>query len=125
MAADTVTVRVTGVRELIRAADAADKATKKQVRDRLRKAAEPVRAESASRLARYDTKSAARLGISVRASGSVSVEQRLRRTTGRRPNFGSLQMALLADALGRNEPHVVRELEQALDDIVDIFGKRG
>jgi hypothetical protein len=116
------TVRVTGVRELIRAADAAGKATKKQVRDRLRRAAEPVRADAASRLARYDEKSASRLGISVRKTGSVSVEQRLRRTTGQRPNFGVLQMnRALIPSLEANTREIERELEAAVDDIADIF----
>lgn len=107
---------------MVKAADAAGKETKKQVRDRLRKVAEPVRADAASKLARYDARSAARLGVSVRRVGTVAVEQRLRRTTGAHPQFGALQMAeALMPALDENADMIEREFERALDDIADVF----
>ena len=65
--------------------------TRRLLRPALKKAAEPVRAEAASRFARYDPRSAAGYKVRVRARG-VAVEQSLKRTTGLHPQFGSLQM---------------------------------
>lgn len=110
------TVRVKGLRSLLRATDAAGKDTKKLVRDELRRAAEPVRRDAAVRFARYDPRSASRYGVSVRRVGTVSVEQRLRRTTGQHPEFGALQMrAALVPALEAKQDEVVGHLEEALE----------
>ena len=107
---------------LIRAADAAGKETKKLVRDRLRQMAKPVLDDARSKLSRYDARSASRLGISVRRVGTIAVEQRLRRTTGARPQFGALQMReALMPALEENTDRIERQLERALDDIADAF----
>lgn len=115
MAAGSGTVRVEGLRELLRATDQAGKETKKLVRGELRKAAEPVRAEAARLFAPIDGKSASRYGISVRKVGTVSVEQRLRRTTGQHPEFGSLQMReALEPALESNTDKVVASLDATL-----------
>ncbi len=119
------TIRVKGVRELVRAADAAGKETKKLVRDRLRQVAEPVLQDARSKLSRYDARSASRLGISVRRVGTVAVEQRLRRTTGAHPQFGALQMAeVLIPALDENADEIEKRFEQAVDDIADRFERR-
>jgi hypothetical protein len=110
------TYRVEGLRSLIRATDAAGKETKKLVRDDLRRVAEPVKQSAQARFARYDARSASRYGISVRRTGYVSVEQRLRRTTGHHPQYGSLQMRkALIPALEDNTDNIVAGLEQALD----------
>ena len=123
--ADAVRLNVKGLSDFIKAADAAGRETKKQVRDRLRQVAEPVLADARTKLARYDERSASRLGISIRRAGTVSVEQRLRRTTGARPDFGVLQMqSALIPALDENTDRVEREFEQALDDIADVFERR-
>ncbi len=120
--ADPLTLRVEGLGGLVKAADAAGKETKKQVRDRLRKVAEPVLSDARTKLARYDERSASRLGVSVRRTGTVAVEQRLRRTTGARPQFGALQMTeALLPALDDNADRIEREFEHALDDIADAF----
>lgn len=114
--APTQTIRVKGLRSLLRATDAAGKETKKLVRDTLRKTAEPVRADAARRFAPIDPRSASRYGISVRRTGTVSVEQRLRRTTGKHPEFGRLQMRrALIPALEANEQRVVADLDDALE----------
>lgn len=117
-----VTVRVEGLGAFVRAADKAGKETKKMVRDRLRQVAEPVLADAQAKLSRYDARSASRLGISVRRTGTVSVEQRLRRTTGAHKQFGSLQMVeALMPALDENADMIERRFEHALDDIADAF----
>lgn len=122
MAARTVTTK--GLRELIRAADAAGKETKKAVRGRLREVAKPVLEQWRGELAGYDAGSAGKLGISVRRTGMVSVEQRAKRTTGQRPNFGRLQMAQGMRALDANAQEIELGLEQAVDDIADVFERR-
>lgn len=119
------TVRVKGLKQLVRACDAAGKETKKLVRDRLREIAEPVLRDARTKLSRYDARSASRLGISVRRAGTVSVEQRLRRTTGAHPQFGSLQMAeVLMPALDENADEIEKRFEKALDHIADVFERR-
>lgn len=119
------TIQVKGLKEFLRATDRADKATKKLVRSRLREIAEPVLRDARSKLSGYDVRSASRLGISVRRAGTVSVEQRLRRTTGAHPQFGALQMTeALLPALDENANEIERRFELALDDIADVFERR-
>jgi hypothetical protein len=119
------TVKVEGLRELLRATDAAGKETKKLVRDKLRTVAKPVLDAARPKLARYDARSAAKLGISIRKVGTVSVEQRMRRTTGAHPQFGALQMSkVLMPALSENADQVLHEFDRAVDEIEDNF-KRG
>lgn len=110
------TVRVKGLRSLLRATDAAGKETKRLVRDELRKTAEPVRDEARRLFSPIDAGSAASYGISVRKVGTVSVEQRKRRTTGQHPEFGALQMReALLPALASKGDEVVAELDAALE----------
>lgn len=121
----TGTVTTKGLREFIRAADAAGKETKKLVRDRLREVAKPVLASARGKLLPIDARSASRLGISVRRTGIVSVEQRAKRTTGKHPQFGVLQMEkVLIPALDENQAEIERGFEKAMDDIADHFERR-
>lgn len=122
------TTRVSGLRELIVACDAADKATKKLVRDELRKAAEPVRDSARLKLTKGVARSpsiartAAGYRVIVRRTGIVSVEQKLRKTTGKRPDFGALQMReALVPALEENRDDVNREMDDAVERIVERF----
>jgi hypothetical protein len=125
MAKPATTLRVEGLSGLIKAADAAGRETKKLVRDRLREVARPVLDDARSKLSRYDARSASRLGISIRRVGTVSVEQRLRRTTGAHPEFGVLQMeSALMPALDENMDTIERRMEAALDDVADAFSWR-
>jgi len=117
------TVRVQGLRELIRACDASEKSVKKALRTKLRSAAEPVRRKAESLFSRYSTRTASRFGISVRRSGSVSVEQRLRKVTGLRPDWGSLQMREgLVPALDAEQAEVIRVFERILDEAMQDGG---
>lgn len=118
------TLRVKGYYEFLRAVDHADKTVKKAVRDELRAAALPVRLEAQHEEA--DTlrsaKSAAGLRIIVRRRG-VALEQTLRKTTGKRGDWGATQMRdALLPALERHQTDVERRLEQTLGRIVDRFG---
>lgn len=117
-----MTVRVRGIRELVRACNASSKATKRLVRARLRKVAEPVRDAARDKLSKYDAGSASGFGIRVRNAGAISVEQRRRRVTGRRGDYGALQMReALTPAADENESEIQRGMEDALDDIANVF----
>lgn len=120
------TVTTKGLKEFIRAADAAGKETKKQVRDTLRKVAEPVKVGVQRTLSQWgDPGSASRVGISVRRTGIVAVEQRHPKTTGLRPDYGVKQMrdAFLPE-LEAQEGEIERGFERAVAEIADIFEKR-
>lgn len=119
------TLRVSGLREFIVAADAAGGKTKYAVREALRDASKPVLVSARQRLtggvARSPSlaRTAAGLRIVVRRTGVVSVEQSLRKTTGKRPDFGALQMRrALIPALQANESEVVGQMEGAMERIV-------
>lgn len=115
------TVRVEGYREFLRACDRAGKESKKEVRDTLRKVGDTVKLDAARRFSAYDRRSAAGYRTRVRQRG-IAVEQSLRRTTGKHPEFGALQMRrALVPALTENEPETERALEQALDRVADHF----
>jgi hypothetical protein len=115
------TLRVDGYRQLMQALARSDAASRKAVRDELRVAGEHVRQDAGSRFSRYDARSAAGYKTRVRQRG-VAVEQSLRRTTGKHPEFGSLQMRrALVPALEGNEEATVRAMDEALDRICDRF----
>ncbi len=116
------TVRVSGYRELMRSLQHAEKDVRTRTRKRLRELAGPVRDSARSKLGAYSERSASKLGISVRQRG-VSVEQRLRKTTGKRPDFGSLQMRkALLPALGERASEIEHGLEKVLDDVINANG---
>jgi hypothetical protein len=98
-----------------------DKATKKALRDEIRQAGGHVRDDASGRFQRYDPRSAAGYRVVVRQRG-VAVEQKLRRTTGKHPEFGALQMRrALVPALDANEGQTARAVEEALDRIAARF----
>src|SRR4029077_2844224 len=85
------TLQVKGYTQLMQALAQSDKASRKAVRDELRKAAEHVRLDGATLFAPTDAKSAAGYRTRVRQRG-VAVEQSLRKTTGQHPEFSALQV---------------------------------
>jgi len=118
------TLVVSGMADFLKATDLAPKESKRYVRSTFREVGEDVRAESAARFSRYDTRSAGRIRTIVRRRG-VSVEQTLRRTTGLRPDFGALQMrTALLPALDANAGELDRKLSEALDRVADHFESR-
>jgi hypothetical protein len=119
--AEAATVRVTNYRETMRALARSDAASRKAVRAEFRHVGDLVKQDAAQRFSRYDAKSAAGYRTRVRQRG-IAVEQSLRRTTGRHPEFGALQMRrALVPALESNEEGTVRALEEALDRVCDRF----
>lgn len=115
------TVRVKGLKELNRAINRADKDTKKILKARFVKVGDIVRDEGRSRFSSIDAGSAA--GFKSKAlTGGVKVQQSRRKTTGKRGDYGALQMSRgLVPALEAKQPQVVAELEQALDEVADII----
>lgn len=116
---DTLVVR--GYRDFLRATDRAEKESKRFVRDNFRKVGEVVRRPAAEDLGELSPKSAAGLRTIVRVRG-VNVEQTLRRTTGKRPDWGATQMReILLPNMEEHEREVEQELEKSLDRIADHF----
>lgn len=115
-------VTVEGLSGLIKAADAAGGETKKQVRNRLRKVGEIVRDDARQEFSSRSVRTAAGFGVSVRRAGLVTVEQRRRRTTGKRGDWGVIQMRKgLIPAADRNQERAVAEMEQAIDEVFELF----
>ena len=125
MALHSYPVRLKGYPELMRALSLADKETKKLVRARLRKAAQPIRDDVERRFAGTNDKSARGYRVVVRAR-AISVEQRYRKTTGKRSDYTVLQATTALDpAFDHGIDGVVVEVGKALDDIADIFYSHG
>jgi hypothetical protein len=99
----------------------ADTKSRREARKVLRHAGDKVREGAEQRFERYDEKSAEGYRVRVRQRG-VAVEQSLRRTTGKHPEFGTLQIErALEPSLEANEDQIYREFEDAFDKITLIF----
>lgn len=111
------TLKVEGLRDLQRALRSYDKSLASELTRRLKEAASIVRDDASARFSRINAASAA--GFKPRArGGSAFVEQSQRRTTGTRPDFGSLQMKLaLLPALESKSGEVEQSIEHMLDEI--------
>ena len=97
------TVRVRGLRETQRALQKVNKEAAKTVRDALKEATEPVASDARSRLSRYAGASVGTIGPRATNRG-VFVTQRARKKTGKRGDFGVLQMQeVLVPALEEHE----------------------
>jgi hypothetical protein len=112
---------VTGLSELLKASKAAGSATNKEVREAFREAGDIVKVHAVPRLAKNSTKSAAGFKTRVRQRG-VAVEQSLLKTTGKRPDWGSLQMRkALLPAVEKTWPELEAEFVKAVDKTIAIF----
>lgn len=123
MAGAAAGISVTGLTQLVRACNASEKETKRGVREKLRDAAEPVRAE-AERLGPAGIRNLgpawARMRTGVTTS-YVYVAPASRRSGGSpRANLGRLLMTkAMQPALDRKAGEVEAKLEEAIDDIAD------
>lgn len=116
------TVYVQGLKELDRAFKDVGKGVHKEFRDELKRIAEPVAVDARSRAARFGAKTASGLQAGAR-SGVAVVRQRVKKTTGLRPDFAGLLMReSLIPALDANEDSIVREVEQLLDRVSEREG---
>jgi hypothetical protein len=108
-------VIVTGYLEADRAFRNLSSELSGEFRDEMRSAAEPIAASARSKLSRYRGASVQTIRPIATARGVV-VRQTARKVTGRRSDFGALQMTrALIPALNENENAVVQGLERALD----------
>ncbi len=115
------TVSVSGLEEFIHAALLADKATSGIVRQKLREAGDVVRDDASRRYRDVDLRSARGLEVRARPTG-VFVEQKLRKTTGLHPEWGSWQMRhALIPAQKAKEEEVVQRIERAVDELITIL----
>jgi hypothetical protein len=116
------TVRVKGLRELQSAFRRIDAEAATAVRKDLVETAQPVADAARGKISRYP---GASLGtIRLRATTrSVFVTQGKRKVTGRRGDFGALQMRVgLIPALAENSDQIVRGVEQTLDRLASSNG---
>jgi len=118
------TVRVKGYREFQRAAKNAPKDIMRETRKAFAKVGDLVKDEAAQLFESIDARSAAGFKTRVRQRG-VAVEQSLRRTTGKRPDFGALQMReALEPALEVKADEIEDEMQEAIDTVADLFARR-
>lgn len=115
---------VRGYKELLRGLVDADKNTRREVRATLREAGDTVKVAAAENaLSRFHNagRTAAGYRVVVRQRG-LSVEQSIRKTTGKRPDYGGLQMKdALLPALERNEGRIEADMDAAMDKVAAIF----
>lgn len=84
---------------------------------------EKVAAGARDRFSAIDTRVAQGFGVRLSGAGRVAVAQRQRRTTGLRPDFGSLQMrSALLPAKGEQKEAIVEMAELMLDKIAVANG---
>jgi hypothetical protein len=111
-------VKVKGLRQMHRAFKNYDGALKRELEDELRAAGTIVATSARAKFVGIDQRSSAGFKSKTKGFGRVVVQQSRRKTTGRRPDFGSLQMRrALLPAVAENEPQVLRAVEGMLDRI--------
>lgn len=109
------------MRQFLHAAARADKDTKKQIRAAFRGVGNIVKVEAAHLFADRDQKSASGYRTVVRQRG-VSVEQSLRRVTGKRGDYGALQMReALLPAVDNKDRDIEQEFDDAMERLADYF----
>lgn len=107
-------LNVTGLAEALARLKAFDEALQISLVAELRKAAGLVRDEAQSRFMEYNEKAAEGYRVVMRARG-IDVEQKYRRVTGKRPDFGVLQMReALLPSLKDHEESTYALVEAAL-----------
>jgi hypothetical protein len=107
----------------MRALRQAPKDERLAVRHAFRDVGEIVRVKAEELFQKYSSTSAAGYRVRVRQRG-VSVEQSLRKTTGRRPDYGALQMRkALLPARADTREEIEAKFEEALDVVALKFNR--
>jgi len=115
------TVHIRGWREVSASLNKIQRGAYKKVLGGLERAAEPVRASWVNKLSGYSGASTATIRPKVLAKGII-VRQDARKVTGRRADFGSLQMRHGLSALFERQDETRREAEKALDELISEEG---
>jgi hypothetical protein len=119
MARTAATVRVTGLTQVNRAFKRIESSVVGEVKDELRKLAEPVAADWRGMMGRYAGASTSTIKPYPTMKGVV-VRQAQRKKTGQRPDFGAAQMGLAMHAL--EERH--DQIEDEVEDLLDWLGRK-
>lgn len=113
---------ITGYTDLVVALKKLPRDVELGMRAELKAAGMEVQTDATSRFDRLSEKTARNFRTYVRLRG-VSVEQALNRTTGRRPDWGALQMKdALIPALNDKQEEVVRRIEAMVDRTAALEG---
>lgn len=114
-------VVVRGYREFLRAAQRAVPNSRREIRAAFREVGDIVRVRAEELFSRFSSTSARGYRVRVRQRG-IAVEQSLRRTTGKRPDWGALQMReALLPARRDTYQRTQDEFEDAIDRVADHF----
>lgn len=114
-------VHLKNYRQTMAALQRVDKGTAKTVKDELKQAGESVAEEARQRISIYPGARTSQIGPRA-TNRAVFVTQRARKVTGRRGDFGALQMGHMIDALDEKEDDVIRGVEAAFDRLADRHG---
>lgn len=111
-----------GLRETQRAFRKLQLEVGKELRAALRELAEPVAATARDRLGAYPGASVGTIGPKVTLAGAA-VTQRARKVTGKRPDFGALQMVkVMIPALEEHEDDIEAGAAVAFDSLTREAG---
>lgn len=114
-------LKVHGYREFQRALVLLEPAARRELRSAFRDVGEGVRTNARDRFEDTSEKSARGYRTVVRTRG-VEVEQSLRKTTGTRPDWGTIQMReALLPALDEEHPEIEERMQKAMDQVADYF----
>ena len=113
------TVRVEGLREVNRAFRRMDAQLAQELKDELKKSAEPVAAEARDRIGRFAGASTSTIQP-IALMGGVFVRQKQRKRGGKHPDFGALQMRYLLGIAADHED----EIRANVEDMLDWLGRK-
>lgn len=119
--ARNVVVTIEGYREVDRALRKVDREKDAEFREEFAKAGDHVADDFKSKIVRYGGAKTDTVRSKALASG-VFVVQNANRVTGKRGDFGALQMRHLIDARTENVDRTVEALEDALDRLIGRAG---
>lgn len=119
-------IRVLGLSELLSALNAVDRDLAKNLRSELKEAGEVVARDAREKLSSLfpsPVRSAAGIVVRVRSAGLVTVEQKYRKTTGKRPDWGVTQMKdAFLPAADAKQDIAAQHIEAAIDNTARDHG---
>jgi hypothetical protein len=115
------TVKINGLNELLRSLNKIERGAHKRVMGGLLLSAEPVRRSWIGKLSRYEGVSTSTITPKMTTKG-VFITQRARKRTGRRGDFGALQMRHGLAALFEEADNTTKAVEKALDELTEEAG---
>ena len=121
MARQAGTVRIKNLNETLRALNKCQRGLHKSMMGGLLEAAEPVTTSWQGKVGKYAGASTSTIGPRM-TTKSVFVTQKARKRTGKRGDFGSLQMRHGLAALFEEADNTEKEVEKALDKLTEGEG---